>query len=102
MLRGTFTTMPLPDLLQWLSDARKSGTLTVAIEFEERTVRLLQGRVTAISADDPQQRDLGRVLVAQGLLSEEELGRALDDASTHAKPFAEALVARGVLAEDQV
>ncbi|MEM6962161.1 MAG: DUF4388 domain-containing protein [Myxococcota bacterium] len=41
-LSGTFTTMPLVDLLQWLGESRKTGTLTLVLEFEERYLRLMK------------------------------------------------------------
>ena len=31
MLSGSFSTMPFADLLQWLSDSRRSGTLELAV-----------------------------------------------------------------------
>ncbi|HJZ85702.1 MAG TPA: DUF4388 domain-containing protein [Polyangia bacterium] len=99
MLRGAFLTMPLPDLLQWLSDARKSGLLTVAMEFEERSLRLADGRIVALGADDALQRDLGRVLLARGLIDERTLGWALDVRTRSSRPLAELLAAEGLLAK---
>jgi len=60
MLSGTFATMPFADLLQWISDARRSGTLQVGLEFEERYLRFVDGSIGAYGSDDPMARDLGR------------------------------------------
>lgn len=76
-LSGTFGTMPFPDLLQWLGEARRSGVLTVALEFEERHLRLELGEVTALGSDDPRLTDLGRLLLGRGLIDEERLRRVL-------------------------
>jgi hypothetical protein len=63
-LTGTFSTMPFADLLQWLGDSRRSGTLSVALEFEERYIRFEIGRVVAYGSDDPMARDLAGLLRA--------------------------------------
>lgn len=78
-LSGTFLTMPFPDLLQWLGDARKSGTLTVALDYEERFFRLKEGELIGLGSEDPRTADLGRLLVARGLLDDPALARALEE-----------------------
>ena len=70
MLSGTFATMPFADLLQWISDARRSGTLQVALEFEERYLRFVDGAIAAYGSDDPMARDLGRLCLLRGLCDE--------------------------------
>jgi hypothetical protein len=97
-LRGAFQTMPLPDLLQWLSEVRKSGLLTVTMEFDERTLRFENGAVVALGADDPLQRDLGRVLLARGLLDEKTLAETLDLRSRSGQPLGDVLIAGGLVA----
>jgi hypothetical protein len=59
--------MPLSDLLQWIADARRSGTLSVALEFEERYLRFEAGHIVAYGSDDPMARDLGKLCVDRGL-----------------------------------
>ena len=70
MLSGTFATMPFADLMQWISDARRSGTLQVALEFEERYLRFVDGSIAAYGSDDPMARDLGRLCLMRGLCDE--------------------------------
>jgi hypothetical protein len=101
-LRGQFASMPLPDLLQWLSDAKKNGLLTVSLEFDERTLRFADGQIVALGADDPLQRDLGRVLLARGLLDEKQLARALDLRSRTGAPLGDVLVAEGLVPRAQL
>jgi hypothetical protein len=96
-LRGQFATMPLPDLLQWLSDAKKNGLLMVTLEFDERTLRFGEGQIVALGADDALQRDLGRVLVARGLLDAEKLARALDLRTRTGAPLGDVVVAVGLI-----
>ena len=101
-LSGTFTTMPFPDLLQWLSDSRRSGVLTVSLEFEERFLRFSDGCVAGVEGDDPRQRELGRVLVETGILDEETLRRGLDRVEETGRPLARILLQDGRLSTDQL
>jgi Domain of unknown function (DUF4388) len=76
-LGGAFATMPFPDLMQWLGDARRSGTLVVTLDFEERFLHLRDGALVALGSDDPRARDLSRLLLGRGLIDEARLRRAL-------------------------
>jgi hypothetical protein len=96
-LHGAFATMPLPDLLQWLSEARRTGSLTVTLGLDERGLRFEDGRIAAIGADDPLERDFGRVLLARGLCDLAALGRALDARARLKKTLAEVLVDSGTV-----
>jgi uncharacterized protein DUF4388 len=94
--------MPLPDLLQWLSDAKKQGLLTVTLEFDERTLRFADGQIVALGADDALQRDLGRVLCARGLLDTDKLSRALDLRGKTGAPLGDILIAEGMVARGKL
>jgi hypothetical protein len=76
-LGGAFATMPFPDLMQWLGDARRSGTLVVSLDFEERYFHIREGALVALGSDDPRSRDLARLLLGGGLIDEARLRRAL-------------------------
>src|SRR5205823_1146153 len=77
-LSGTFSTMPFPDLLQWISDARRAGQLSVTLEFEERLLQFEGGNITQVESDDPRAHDLAELLRSRGLLDEAELQRAAE------------------------
>ncbi|MBI4510507.1 MAG: DUF4388 domain-containing protein [Deltaproteobacteria bacterium] len=77
-LSGTFSTMPFPDLLQWLGEARRSGTLTVSLDSEERYLRVREGQLIALGSDDPRSRDLARLVLARGLIDEVRLKRVIE------------------------
>jgi hypothetical protein len=99
-LSGTFATMPLPDLLQWLGDARKSGILTVALEFEERYMKIREGHLIALGSDDPRARDLARLLYARGLLDETKLRRAGEERERTRRPLRRVLLEGRYLAPE--
>lgn len=96
-LSGTFSTMPFPDLLQWLGDSRRSGILTVSLEFEERFVRFSDGCVAGVEGDDPRARDLGRVLVELGFFDEARMRRATDRAELTGRPLVRVLLEDGAI-----
>src|SRR5262249_18434972 len=101
-LSGTFSTMPFHDLLQWLSDSRRSGTLTVALDFEERFLRFADGCVAGVEGDDPRARDLGRCFIELGLLDEERLQEATARVDVTGLSLARVLLAEGRLSIEQL
>jgi len=96
-LAGSFSTMPFPDLMQWLGDTRRSGTLTVTLELEERFLELEDGRLVAIGSDDPRSRDLARLVLARGLIDEGRLRRAMEVAECTRRRLRRVLVQDGYL-----
>ncbi len=99
-LSGTFGTMPLPDLLQWLGDARRTGILTVALEFEERYLKIREGHLIALGSDDPRARDLARLLYARGLLDETRLRRAGEERERTRRALRQVLIEGRYVAPD--
>jgi hypothetical protein len=97
MLSGSFATMPFADLLQWLSDSRRSGTLAVVLEFEERYLRFADGAIVAYGSDDPMARDLGRLCLLRGLCNEKQLMAAMDVQRESQMPLGDVLVSSGTL-----
>lgn len=100
MLSGTFATMPFADLLQWISDSRRSGTLQVALEFEERYLRFVDGAIAAYGSDDPMARDLGRLCLLRGLCSEAALLRAVEQQQASHMPLGDVLVSSGAVTHE--
>jgi len=96
-LSGTFSTMPFAELLQWIGEARRSGTLSVALELEERYLRFEAGRIVAYGSDDPMARDLGRLALRRGLVTEQALLDALAAQRESHMPIGDVLVARGAV-----
>ncbi len=101
-LAGTFSTMPFPDLLQWLSDARRTGMLSVSLEFEERFIRFQEGQIVAVESDDPRARDLAPVLRARGLLDDAALSRAAAASERSGQPLADTVVTLRLATREQV
>jgi hypothetical protein len=96
-LSGTFSSMPFADLLQWLGDSRRSGTVSVALEFEERYIRFERGQIAAYGSDDPMARDIGRVALQRGLLDDAAMLRAVEKQTRNHMPLADVLQAEGLV-----
>ena len=74
---GTFDTMLLTDVIQWVHNTRQSGTLTVSVELEDTHLIFAEGEVVAVGTDDPLRLDLGQTLLARGVINEAQLVYAL-------------------------
>jgi len=75
-LESSFDVMALPDLLQWLSVARKTGECRVRREAACRRVYFEDGRIVAASSNEPHLL-LGQFLIAHGRIDERELRRCM-------------------------
>ncbi len=99
---GTLASMPLPDLLQWLGQARKTGTLTLEKDRTRKRILFREGRVVGCSADNTPHEMLGQFLLARGKITEEVLRRALDLQRGTGRLLGEVLVEMGVASFDEM
>jgi len=100
-LTGTFATMPFPELLQWLGDARRSGSLILVSGLEERNLRLVDGEIVALGDSDPRPNILVDLLLAQGLVTEESVRSAQMTAGGPDETRAR-LLAQGVITAEEL
>jgi len=78
-LEGTLKDFSLADIFQLIGLQRKTGVLTLRGKDDTVTVTFLDGKVVAAdSLNKRLENRLGTVLVKTGLLSNEQLGRALE------------------------
>lgn len=69
--------MALPDLLQWLAGAGKTGSLCLANEHFKKEILFRDGVIVASSSDDPREF-LGQFLLAHRKITEEQLRKAME------------------------
>jgi hypothetical protein len=100
-LRGSLSSMALPDLLQWASRAQKTGTLVLRDERIAKKIHFLGGLVIGSSSTDPGDY-LGQVLLSEGLISEEHLREAMETQARTRVMLGRLLVQRGLVSEDRV
>jgi hypothetical protein len=72
-LSGTFDTMQLCDLMQWVHSSSVTGSLNISIETEETYLFFHEGDLVAIGSDDPLRLELGRVLLSRGMIDADQL-----------------------------
>jgi hypothetical protein len=100
-LKGDLRTMPLPDILQWAAAGRKTGTLHVVRRSIKKRIMLREGHVYSSWSNDPRE-SLGQFLVRLRLATEEQLFRALLAQEDKGRPLGSILVADGVLDEEDL
>jgi len=100
-LQGSLSTMPLPDLLQWIAAVRKTGTLELVRGKGSKRVLFREGRVAACASDEPADR-LGHFLVSRGRITVAALRDALARQEASGKHLGALLVESGVLTEQDL
>jgi hypothetical protein len=76
-LSGRLKTMDLPEVLQWVTIGRKTGTLTFAQDKTKISIYLKNGQIIASRSNDP-TKQLGQFLLFQGKITEPQLKHAFE------------------------
>jgi hypothetical protein len=74
---GNLRTMQLEELLQWLSQSKKTGTLEFRGDKVEKKIFFKDGLILASASNRPEEY-LGHFLVSHGLISEQALSKAIE------------------------
>jgi hypothetical protein len=69
-IQGNLSTMSVPELLMWISQGRKTGTLEIRTGKATEKVAFEEGTLTYSSSSD-RTRTLGRLLIEKGIVTEE-------------------------------
>jgi Domain of unknown function (DUF4388) len=77
-VEGTLDLFQLPEILQLISQQKKTGILTVQGQNDIVAISFLTGRIVAADAlNQTMEEGLTRILVAEGIMSQADLARAL-------------------------
>ena len=76
-ITGNLKTMELSELLQWLSQGRKTGTLYLDNTKVEKRIFFKEGTIVSSAASDPKEY-LGHFLVSHGYIDELTLAKAVE------------------------
>jgi Domain of unknown function (DUF4388)/Tetratricopeptide repeat len=98
---GNLRTMQLEELLQWLSQSKKSGTLEIVNGKAEKKIFFKEGRILSSASNKPEEH-LGHFLVSHGLINEEQLLRAIRLQETSRMLLGMILVSQGAIAEEDL
>jgi len=101
--QGKLTEFRLPDLLQMVSSTGKSGKLRLTRRDAEGVIVFREGKIIYAATSSVRQT-LGGALMAEGLIPEEELTRALEKqhSSRREKRLGNILVERGAITHDDL
>jgi hypothetical protein len=100
-ISGNLRTMPFPDLLQWVAQSRKTGTLALEGTPYNKKIYFRDGLVVAASSEDPKEF-LGYYLVGWNFVGEDELQELLDMQDNHGTLLGELLVIIGRLSREDL
>lgn len=68
-VQGSLKTMPVPELLMWISQYQKTGTLEVAAGDHTEKIAF-DGGFLIFSSSTDLEKTFGRILISRGMLSE--------------------------------
>jgi hypothetical protein len=100
-LAGELATMALADIMQWVSQGRKTGTLHVSRGALQKKVSFEDGVIVSSWSNDPRE-SLGQFLVRDRVVTEEQLFRCLIRQETEGKPLGALLVQDKLLADEDL
>ncbi|HEX4961042.1 MAG TPA: DUF4388 domain-containing protein [Thermoanaerobaculia bacterium] len=95
---GNLRTMQLEELLQWLSQSKKNGTLEIVHGKTEKKVFFKDGLILSSASNKPEEY-LGHFLVSHGHITEAQLNRAVELQETSRTLLGMILVKNGAIAE---
>src|SRR5205809_459208 len=100
-IRGTLTSMSVPDLLQFMAAGRKTGTLKFSRGKISKQIHFENGLIVGSYTNDPKEY-LGQVLIHYGKVDEAALQSAMEIQRTAGRKLGEILVSQGALTEEDV
>jgi len=100
-IQGDLSTMPVPELMTWISQCQKTGTLEIRANEWKETMAFENGALIFSSSSNP-ERTLGRLLMKHGIVTEEMHKRARELRKTQSVAVAKALVELQILTEPQL
>ncbi len=96
--RGNLKSLSFPILLQILSSEKKTGVLFFRHQKKTRAIYYRDGKIVAASGKEEMR--LGQIGCGEGLISQEQLQEALEDARKSGKRVGEVLLLLDYITED--
>ena len=100
-VQGSLATMSLTEILQWLGNAGKTGTLSIERNKVVKRILVREGRIIACASQEPADM-LGHFLVSRGKITEETLRKALALQENQRIHLGKILVESGSLSENEL
>ena len=100
-ISGNLMTMELAELLQWIAQGGKTGSLLIDNGKVRKRIYFVEGRIVASASTDPSEF-LGHFLVSHGHITENELAKAMEMQATSKMLLGKILVTIGSIEEDDL
>lgn len=100
-ITGNLETMELAELLQWLSQGNKTGTLLIDNGEVKKRLFFRDGRIISSASTDPREH-LGHFLVSHRFISEEELSKAVSMQEKSGMLLGKILATIGAISEEDL
>ena len=100
-MQGDLKTMPVAELLMWVSQFQKTGTLEIRTPSSIETMAFENGALVFSSSSNP-ERTLGKLLIKYGVVTEENHKRARELRKTKSIAVAKALLELDIVTEAQL
>ncbi|GAC1401234.1 MAG: hypothetical protein NVSMB68_15830 [Thermoanaerobaculia bacterium] len=100
-IQGNLAAMPIPEILMWISQCQKTGTLEIRTAKSTETMAFDNGALIYSSSSNP-EGTLGRLLMKNGIVTEEMHKRARQLRKTKSIAVAKALLELEILTEPQL
>jgi hypothetical protein len=100
-LAGDLRTVDLAEILQWISQGQRSGTLYVTRGQVEKRIVFSRGQLASTASTDPREQ-LGQFLVREDLITEQDLFTALLRQEKEGKMLGALLVDSGRVTAEQL
>ena len=100
-LAGNLRTMDLPEVLQWIASARKTGTLHLERRSVTKRIYFQGGAIYTSWSNDPRE-SMGQILVRERLITEEQLFKVLLRREEKGGMLGVMLIADGIVSEEDI
>jgi len=100
-ITGNLKTMELAELLQWLSQGTKTGTLTIDSGTVEKRIFFDKGKIVSSASTDPKEH-LGHFLVSHGYIDELTLAKVIDMQKSSGMLLGKILMTVGAISENDL
>jgi hypothetical protein len=100
-IHGDLAAMPLPEILMWISQCEKTGTLEIRTSTWTETIAFDKGALIFSSSNNP-ETTLGKILMRSGIVTEDMHRQARQLRKTKSIAVAKALLELEMLTEEQL
>ena len=100
-ISGNLQTMELSELLQWVAQGSRTGTLVIETEETAKRIYFRDGKIVA-SGSTLESEQLGHFLVSRGYINDEELTKAVAMQSETGMLLGKILVTIGGISEEEL